>query len=51
MGGNRKECQKSHKVKGVRLREALENPSPPVKNTHITAGTDWVHGHQAARIR
>ena len=32
-------------------REALENPSHPRENTRVIAGTDWVHGQQAARIR
>jgi hypothetical protein len=27
-----------------RVREALENPSHPRKNTRVIAGTDWVHG-------
>ena len=35
----------------VRAREALENPSHPRENTRVIAGTDWVHGQQAARIR
>ncbi len=33
------------------VREALENPSHPRKNTPVIAGADWVHGQQAARIR
>ena len=32
-------------------REALENPSNPRENTRVIAGTDWVHGQQAARIQ
>jgi hypothetical protein len=34
-----------------RLREALENPSHPHEYTRVIAGTHWVHGQQAARIR
>ena len=32
-------------------RETLENPGQPRENTRVCVGADWVHGHQAARIR
>ena len=33
------------------VKEALENSSNPRENTLVTAGTDWAHGQQAARIQ
>lgn len=33
------------------LKETLENPSHPRENIRVSAGADWVHGQQAARIR
>jgi hypothetical protein len=35
----------------IRVRETLENPSHPREHIRVSAGADWVHGQQAARIR